>query len=78
MVYPEQKSNDIIIISVEKLDNGVIRTWLRIKGHLFKRLYSEQYNYPLWSDEELTFSECLAMTNEQEKELESIFQTLKL
>lgn len=73
-------SSEIKIISAEKLSMtgaGTIRIMVEIKGNLFKRLYTP--NYPVvWHDEYCTFNDCLAMTPEQESDLEGIFKAYML
>lgn len=64
----------IEIVSVEKLEKGIVRTMIRIQGKLFKRLHDKFSKEVSWTDEELTFNDCLAMTKEQEKDLEGIFK----
>lgn len=66
--------SQIEIVSVEQLEKGIVRTMIKIKGILFKRLHDKFSKEVSWTDEELTFNDCLAMTKQQEKDLEGIFK----
>jgi hypothetical protein len=68
----ENTDDDIQLISIDKLDYGTIRVIIKIKGCTFKRLFHPSYPV-VWNDQDCTFNDCLAMTPEQEKDLEGIF-----
>ncbi len=61
---------DVKIISVENLE-GTIRTMVKIKGHLFKRLWHPSYPV-VWEDEEGVVSTSASLTKDQENDLEGI------
>jgi hypothetical protein len=68
----ENPNNDIQLISIDKLAFGTIVIIIKIKGCTFKRLSHPSYPV-VWNDQDGTFNDCLAMTPEQEKDLEGIF-----
>ncbi len=65
--------SEVKIISVEKLEKGTVQAMVEIKGNLFKRLYHPVYGIA-WNDEYNTLNDCLAMSKEQERDLEGILQ----
>jgi hypothetical protein len=65
--------DEVKFISAERLEKGTIRIIVEVKGNVFRRLFMPGYPV-VWHDEHGTFNGCLAMTTEQEKELEAIFK----
>ena len=73
-------TDDIEIINMENIGEGIIRVELKIKGILFKRIHSkwDKHLTHVWQDVNQHFGSSLMITDDKEKDLDAIFKAYLL